>query len=99
MPARKRKRVYPRRRPQTQTVDSRLPDEGGLDAAARQLVENLSLEELRSLLARAQEQYDQTDREASEQPSPGALRRYRSASIALKEAERALVFSMRGLTA
>ena len=95
MPARRRQQTY-RRRPQRSSPPGQgVPADGAQDATARDLAATHSEEELRSMIAAAQEVYDQSDREAQEQPGPIALRRYRLASTALRDAQRALDIASR----
>ncbi len=80
MPARKRQQTY-RRRPRRATApDARPTMDAAHDRAAQELAANRSVAELESIVAAAQVACDDADREAQEQPSPAALRRYRSAS-------------------
>lgn len=95
MPARKRQQTY-RRRPQRSSPSGQgVAADGAQDAAARDLAAIHSVGELRSMIAAAQEVYDQADREAQEQPGSAALRRYRLASTALRDAQRALDIASR----
>lgn len=67
----------------------RVREQAALDAGARRL---LGLHDVRSLEALVHDLTmlrDQADREASDQPSPDALRAYRRAARELAEAERA----------
>jgi len=90
MPARKRQQTY-RRRPRRATATEARPTmDGAHDRAAQELAANRSVAELESMVAAAREACDNADREAQEQPSPAALRRYRSASSALEEVQQAL---------
>ena len=93
MPGRKRQPTYRRRPRAPQTL--RLPNDNVNDAAVRELVEKHSVAELRSLVTAAEEAAYLADKEAQEQPSPFALRRYRSASAALAEVQRALDIAVR----
>ena len=89
-----KKRYYPRRRRQP-TTDNRQQDESNLNAAARQLLSAHSSDELKMMLEQAEAEYAFADREAQEQPGPMALRRYRAASTALEEAQRAFDLSLK----
>jgi len=62
-----------------------------IDAAAYQLVAVHDARSLESLTDQLRQHRDEADRNASEQPSPDALRAYRRAARELAEAQRALV--------
>jgi hypothetical protein len=80
------------RRPFRQPRD-RGPDQAReqalVDAGARRLLAAHDARSLENLVHELTRMRDQADREASEQPSPDALRAYRRAARELAEAERA----------
>ncbi|MBI4492260.1 MAG: hypothetical protein HY690_05650 [Chloroflexi bacterium] len=94
MPPRRRQqyRRPPRRRPGEDRPDHRASDQA-LNAAARHLLSLHSLPELRALVTQSREAFEWADQQARQQPSPEALRRYRSAERSLAEAERALALA------
>jgi hypothetical protein len=61
-----------------------------LDATARHLAATHDAAELRRMTQQTREAYEWADREAQQDPSPEALRRYRAAARSLAELERAL---------
>ena len=61
-----------------------------VDIEARRLAETFGQPQLETLLAEAQEAFDNADRISQEQPSPQALTAYRSAERRLQATERAL---------
>ena len=86
---RKRRTFYPKRnrRPATNGGSSVDPM---VDIEAKRLAETFGPEQLQGLLAQAQETYDNADRESQQDPSPQALRNYRSAERSLAATQRAL---------
>jgi hypothetical protein len=91
--ARKAKRRYfPTRRPTRGRPDSGERSEA-IDLAARQLVEQHSLDELEALLQDRTAQYDEADRAGTNDPSPVNLARYRAARTALSVAQRAVALA------
>ena len=86
--ARKRRTFYPKRQ--------RRPADGGssvdpkVDIEAKRLAETFGPEQLQGLLVQAQEAYDNADRESLQDPSPQALRNYKSAERSLAATQRAL---------
>ena len=91
MPPRKKQQYYARRRrppanpgSQQQVIDQ------AVDRAARDLLLNYGLTELRVLVERSRAACQLADQEAQAQPSPDALRRYHIAERKLVEVERAL---------
>lgn len=90
MPPRKRQRYRkPFQRTANARPDQRVSDQA-LDAAARNLCSSHSLAELRSLVQQSREAFQFADQLAQQDPSPQALRSYRSAERILAEVERAL---------
>ena len=83
-----------RRRPAFRQPRGAAPDntreQAAVDAGARRLVGVHDARSLESLVHDLRQLRDEADRNASEQPSPDALRAYRRASRELIEAERAL---------
>jgi len=89
MSPRKRRTFYPKRRRQPSNHDRPSVDPI-VDAEARRLADTFGLEQLQGVLLRAQEAYDDADRESQERPSPQALSQYRAAERALAAAQRAI---------
>ena len=87
--ARRQQRRRPFRLPRGATPDTTRED-AAVEAGARRLVEAHDARSLESLVHDLRQLRDQADREASDQPSPDALRAYRRATRELSEAERAL---------
>jgi hypothetical protein len=83
-----------RRRPAFRLPRGAAPDnsreQAAVDAGARRLVGAHDARSLESLVRDLRQLRDEADRNASDQPSPDALRAYRVASRELTEAERAL---------
>jgi hypothetical protein len=83
-----------RRRPAFRAPRGVSPDntreQAAVDAVARRLAVAHDARSLEALVHDLRQLRDQADREASDQPSPDALRAYRRAARELSEAERAL---------
>ena len=90
MPPRRRQQYRPRPRPQSGGQSGSRDTDRALDGPARRLAESHTVEELRALVERSREAYEQADQQSRDRPSPGALGYYRSATRALAEAEHAL---------
>ncbi len=84
-----------RRRPAFRLPRGVAPDntreQAAVDAAARRLVAVHDSRSLESLVHDLRQLRDEADRNASELPSPDALRAYRRAAREVTEAERAMV--------
>jgi hypothetical protein len=89
--ARRQQRRRPSFRPPRGAAPDHTRDRAAVDAGARRLAEIHDAQSLESLVHDLRQLLQQADLDASEQPSPDALRAYRRASRELSEAEQALV--------
>lgn len=64
-----------------------------LEAAVRQLLVAYDRAQLRGLVQQSREAWEWADQQAQNEPSPGALQKYRTAARRLAEAERALALA------
>jgi len=86
----RRQQRRPFRQPRDRAPD-RAREQAALEAGARRLLAGYDERSLQSLVNDLRLLRDEADRNASDQPSPDALRAYRRAARELTEAERALV--------
>jgi hypothetical protein len=89
--ARRQQRRRPAYRPPRGAAPDNTREQAAVDAGARRLVAIHDARSLESLVQDLRQLRDEADRNASDQPSPDALRAYRRATRELTEAERALV--------
>jgi hypothetical protein len=89
--ARRQQRRRPSFRPPRGSTPDNTREQAAIDAGARRLVAVHDARSLESLVHDLRQLRDEADRNASDQPSPDALRAYRRASRELTEAERAIV--------
>ena len=88
--ARRQQRRRPAFRPPRGAAPDNTREQAAVDAGARRLMAVHDARSLESLVHDLRHLRDEADRDASDQPSPDALRAYRRASRELTEAERAL---------
>ena len=89
--ARRQQRRRPAFRPPRGAAPDNTREQAAIDASARRLLGVHDARSLESLVHDLRQLRDEADRNASDQPSPDALRAYRRAFRELTEAERAIV--------